>query len=60
MVVYDIDQIISIKFTRGNVSKKPLTIQLTKRLKNSIYDNKVYTIVDLSKTLYSVGHKAHN
>ena len=57
MIVNDIGQIMTIKITKGNVDDKTPVVELTKKLKSSIYANKSYVGAGLFKVLYKRGLK---
>ena len=47
MTINDIDQIMAIKITKGNVDDRTPVAELTKKLKGSIYADKDYIGADL-------------
>ena len=57
VIINDIDQIIAIKITKGHVDDRMLVVELTKKLKGSIYADKGYIGAGLFKALYKRGLK---
>ena len=57
MIINDVGQIMAIKITKGNVDDRTPVEELTKKLKGSVYANKVYIGADLFKALYKRGLK---
>ena len=57
MIINDVDQIMAIKITKGNIDDRTSVTDLTKKLKGYIYDDKGYIGTDLFKTLYKRGLK---